>query len=178
MSSNGPVNRAYLALGSNIEPARNLIEAVRQLAGFGRVVVVSRVWESEPVGFADQPNFLNAALLLETPLSARDFHLGAIETIERLLHRVRDSNNKNAPRTIDVDLALFNREILRIDHRRIPDPDILTRPFVAIPLAELDPGYVHPEDGRTLQKIAEGFVGSTPSLKLRRDIRLDGGYPL
>ena len=106
------VNRAYLSLGSNIEPETHLPSAVRKLAAYGRVAAVSRVWETAPVGFSDQPNYLNAAVLLETTLSAREICLEAIPQIERDLHRIRNPENKNAPRTIDVDLVLFNREIL------------------------------------------------------------------
>jgi 2-amino-4-hydroxy-6-hydroxymethyldihydropteridine diphosphokinase len=78
-------NRAYLALGSNVCPEENLPAAVTALAEYGRVVAVSRVWESAPVGFAEQPNFLNAALLLETLLTAKELCLQAIPGVEQLL---------------------------------------------------------------------------------------------
>jgi len=165
-------NRAYLTLGSNIAPAENLPAAVRELATFGTICGISRVWETIPVGFADQPNFLNAALLLETPLSARDLRLHAITEIEQTLNRVRDPHNRNAPRTIDIDIALFNRDVLTIEHRRIPDPDLLERPFLAIPLAELDPDYVHPQAGLTLARIATRFEAGTDEMRLRDDILL------
>lgn len=165
-------NRAYLTLGSNIAPAENLAAAVRHLATFGTIREISRVWETIPVGFVDQPNFLNTALLLETPLSARDLRLHAITEIEQALHRVRDPCNRNAPRTIDIDIALFNRDVLTIEHRQIPDPDLLERPFLAIPLAELDPDYVHPQTGLTLARIAARFETGTAAMRLRDDILL------
>jgi 2-amino-4-hydroxy-6-hydroxymethyldihydropteridine diphosphokinase len=166
------MNRAYLSLGSNIEPERNLPAAVRALGGCGRVLRVSSVWETPPVGYADQPNFLNAAVLLDTPLSAEQLCRGPLAEIERALGRVRDPANSNAPRTIDIDLALFNRDVLRVDHRRIPDPDLLTRAFVAVPLAELDPGYVHPEVEQTLATIAAGFAQERSTLIRRSDVVL------
>jgi len=168
----GSAHRAFLALGSNIAPEENLPAAVRLLAAFGTVRKVSSVWETLPVGFTDQPNFLNAALLLETDLSARDLWLDAIRKIEQSLHRVRDRHNRNAPRTIDIDIALFNRNVLTIEHRRIPDPDLLERPFLAIPLAELDPDYVHPQTGQTLSGIAARFPIDTSTMRLRDDVPL------
>ncbi len=155
-ASSGLLNRAYLSLGSNIAPERNLQAAVRRLADFGRILAVSTVWESRPVGFADQPDYLNAALLLETPLSAQELRERAITAVEAELGRVR-TENRNAPRTIDIDIMLFNRDVLRVGSRRIPDPEVLERPFVAIPLAEIAPDYVHPETGETLAAIAARF---------------------
>lgn len=165
-------NRAFLALGSNIDPETNLGEAVRMLCRYGRVTAVSRVWETLPDGYADQPNILNAAVLLETGLTAHQLRLEAIADIEQSLHRVRDPNNRNAPRTIDIDISLFNDEILQIEHRRIPDPAILDKSFVAIPLADLDPHHVHPIDGRTLQDIVDGFSRAAADMQLRPDIVL------
>jgi len=147
------VNLAYLSLGSNVEPEHNLPAAVARLARFGHVRAVSTVWESAPVGLVDQPNFLNAAVLLETEFSAQALREQAIAEIEAALGRVR-TENKNAPRTIDIDIMLFNRDVLQVGRRHIPDPEILERPFVAIPLAEIAPDYIHPETGQTLQQIA------------------------
>ena len=170
--SDDTLHRAYLALGSNIEPEHNLPAVVRELSRYGRVLGVSRVWETEPLGFSNQPNFLNAALLLETSLTAGQLRQSAIPDIERVLNRQRDPENPNGPRTIDVDIALFDCEIIVIGSRRIPDPDILERAFVAVPLAELDPGYVHPENGRTLAEIAGGFAQAQSSMIVRPDVQL------
>jgi 2-amino-4-hydroxy-6-hydroxymethyldihydropteridine diphosphokinase len=173
-------NRAYLSLGSNIEPEQNLPAAVRELAAFGRVLAVSSVWESAPFendGATDRTehppgkNFLNAAVLLETELSAARIYDEAIPGIEQQLGRVRDPHDKNAPRTIDVDLSLFNRDAFELGGHRIPDPDIAKRPFVAVPLAELDRDYVHPTLGRTLADIAASWT-THPGLRPRPDVRL------
>jgi 2-amino-4-hydroxy-6-hydroxymethyldihydropteridine diphosphokinase len=173
--SNARLNRAYLSLGSNIEPARNLPAAVRELCAFGRVGAVSRVWESAPFGtqVSESPaaNYLNGAVLLETELSARAICADAVPQIEKRLGRVRDPRDKNAPRTIDIDLSLFNDEVLTIGHRVIPDPDIEKRVFVAVPLAELDPEYVLPTGRRSLATIA-AELSATMQLCLRRDVRL------
>lgn len=169
------LNRAYLALGSNIQPEKNLVSAVRLLAKHGRILRVSSVWESAPVGFAEQPNFLNAAMLLETPHSVESLWRDVIPEIENSLGRVRDPQNKNAPRTIDVDVALFNSDVLQTEGRRIPDPQILERPFLAVSLAELDPDYVHPETQTFLAVIAEGLRVDDSSILRREDVVLPIG---
>jgi 2-amino-4-hydroxy-6-hydroxymethyldihydropteridine diphosphokinase len=152
-----PVNRAYLSLGSNIEAERNLPNAVGELARYGRILAASRVWESPALGShsANAANFLNAAVLLQTDLSAEAVCDVVVSMIEQRLGRVRDPNDKNASRTIDVDLSLFNEEIRTIGHHTIPDPEILARGFVAVPLAEVDPEYVHPVVKRRLKEIAD-----------------------
>jgi len=111
-----PLNQAFLSLGSNIEPERNLPAAVMELSRHGRVRRVSSVWETVPLGFSGQPNFLNAALWLETPLPARELREIVIAGIEAQLGRVR-TENRSAPRTIDIDIMLFNRESLRVGRR-------------------------------------------------------------
>lgn len=165
-------NLAYLSLGSNIDPERNLPAAVGLLGRYGRVLAVSAVYESLAEGWADQPNFLNAAALFSTPLSAEKLRAGPIAEIEAALGRVRTAN-KNAPRTIDIDIMLFNRDILELGPRHIPSPEILERPFVAVPLAELAPDYVHPETGETLATIAARF--SHAALRPRPDVAFDAG---
>ena len=163
-------NDVYLLLGSNIEPERNLPAAVGMLADFGTVQRVSRVWESAPVDGSDQANYLNAAVLLQTPLNPYGIRSCVVDAIEQRLGRRRDPADRYAARTIDIDLALFNSDVLVFDGRRIPDPDILTRPFVAVPLAELSPEYVHPVTERTLSEIAATFEPS--GLIARDDVRL------
>ncbi len=162
-------NLAYLSLGSNVEPERNLATAVDWLGRWGRVQAVSTVWESAPVGLVDQPNFLNAAVLLETGLSAQALRQEAITSIEMALGRVRTAN-KNAPRPIDIDIMLFNQDVLQVGQRHIPDPEVLERPFVAIPLAEIAPDYVHPEIGQTLRQIAGRFDPAAAGMRRRDDV--------
>jgi 2-amino-4-hydroxy-6-hydroxymethyldihydropteridine diphosphokinase len=162
-------NRAFVAIGSNIEPERNLKAAVRLLASRCRLLALSPVYETTPVGRTDQPDFLNAAALIETELGAEELKVLVLQDIERTLGRVR-SADKNAPRTIDLDITLFNDEVLDVGDRHIPDRDLLRYPHVAVPMADLAPRYVHPESGQTLQEIAERMqrVGLVP----RPDIEL------
>lgn len=165
-------HRVFITLGSNIEPARHLVEAVRRLRRHVTVIRCSSVWESAPVGFLDQPPFCNAAVLIETDLNAQSLKAEVLRRIEDELGRIRDPHNKNAPRTIDLDIALFNQEQIELDGSRIPDPEIPRRPFLAIPLAELDPDYRHPVERRTLSQIAVSITGDG-DLRPRPDIVLD-----
>lgn len=151
----GANHRAFIALGSNIDPERHLPLALQSLYRLGRVLSVSAVYESPPVDGSDQPNYLNAAALLQTNLSAEALCRELLPAVEDALGRQRDPFNRNAARTIDLDLALYDDAILTIDHRRIPDPDIAERAFLIIPLAELDEAYCHPTSGLSLGQLAQ-----------------------
>jgi 2-amino-4-hydroxy-6-hydroxymethyldihydropteridine diphosphokinase len=148
------MSRVLLSLGSNINSEHNLQEAVRRLASRCRVLAVSPVYETEPVGTPDQPNFLNAAALIETDLSPAELKVRVLQSIEQELGRVRTAD-KNAPRTIDVDLALVGDQLLDVGARHVPNPDITRYPHVAVPLADLAPRQRHPESGETLFQIAQ-----------------------
>jgi 2-amino-4-hydroxy-6-hydroxymethyldihydropteridine diphosphokinase len=162
-------NTAYLFLGSNIEPEKNMVAAIKLLAEMTRLVTVSPVWESKPIGFTNQPNFLNAAAIVETNLDAEQLVESVAHTIEKRLGRRRQLN-KNAPRTIDIDLILFNHQIFESNYHHIPSPELLGRPFVAIPLAAIAPNVRHPETGQTLQDIAESFDVAPDDIQLRPNI--------
>jgi 2-amino-4-hydroxy-6-hydroxymethyldihydropteridine diphosphokinase len=163
-------NLAYLSLGSNIDPEFHLPAAVRLLSERGAVRRLSRAWQSVPYGFAEQPDFVNAAVLLETPLDAERILTELIPEVERYLDRQRDPTNKNGPRTIDIDLSLYNHEVTELAGKWIPDPSILERLFVARPLADIDPFFRHPRTGETLAAIAARLAGREPPLTLRADI--------
>ena len=169
------INIAFLALGSNIEPEVNLVRAVGLLREYGAITARPSVYQTAPQGFTDQPDFLNMAVQLETALSIDAVKTDAIARIERELKRVRDPNNKNAPRTIDLDIALWNDDIRDYGEKpwHVPDANVLRFAHVALPLAEIAPGYVHPESGDTLQSIAARF--DTSGYKIRTDIDFDSG---
>jgi 2-amino-4-hydroxy-6-hydroxymethyldihydropteridine diphosphokinase len=164
-----PPQRVLITLGANLNAEHNLREAVRRLAARVRLLAVSPVYETPPVGRTDQPNFLNAAALLETNLTAADLKAQVLGAIEQELGRVRTAD-KNAPRPIDLDIAFFGDQILDLGSRHIPDPDILKHPHLARPLADLAPQMRHPETGETLAEIARRLPsgGLTP----RPDISL------
>lgn len=167
------MHRVFLSLGSNIKPEDNLRACLQLLREKCTVLAVSPVYETAPVGYTKQANFLNAAVLLETPLTPEQFRLAVIVPIEQALKRVRDPHNKNAPRTIDLDIALWDEESFDFGEKpwHVPDPDVTRFAHVARPLADLAPEAVHPEDGRTLAEIAAALP--TEGLWLREDITLD-----
>jgi len=148
----GPARRAYITLGANIEPRHNLTRAVQMIADRCRVWAVSPLYETAPVGNPDQPTFLNAAIGVDTKLSwaaLKQLLLG----IEAALGRVR-SADKNAPRPVDLDIAIIDSCRGEMDGHRLPDPAILRYAHVALPLADIAPALRHPETGESLAKIA------------------------
>lgn len=147
----------FVTLGSNLSPELNLRAAVRMLAARTAVLDVSPVYETAPVGTQPQPRYLNAAVRLATPLEAEALKTQVLLPIEDALHRIRTAD-KFAPRTIDLDIALFDNAVLTVGERPIPDPDILRYAHIAVPLADLAPDYRHPITGQTLREI----VGALP----------------
>jgi 2-amino-4-hydroxy-6-hydroxymethyldihydropteridine diphosphokinase len=149
------VHEVYITVGSNIAPEQNLRACLELLSATYQVVSISPVYETAPVGSTEQAPFLNAAVNIQTdqdPASVKTTLL----RIETTLGRVRDPGNKNAPRTIDLDIALWDDAILTYGSKpwRAPDPDILRFIHLARPLADLAPTYPHPETGETLESIA------------------------
>ena len=165
-------NRVFICLGSNIEAETNLPAAVRLLGRYGRISAASSVYETLPVGFTDQANFLNAAVLLETERRLDEVLGEVVPAIERSLGRTRDPANPNGPRTIDLDVALFTDVVCRTERHELPDPDIGKYPFVAIPLAEIEPGYTLPTTGETLAAVAGRFGIAAGDMRPRPDVRL------
>jgi 2-amino-4-hydroxy-6-hydroxymethyldihydropteridine diphosphokinase len=149
----------YVSLGSNIEPEKNLAAAIQLLRERCVVLALSSAYRTPPMGFTEQADFLNMAVKLTTPLSPLDFKSSVLAPIEQRLGRVRDPLNKNAPRTIDLDISLWDDAVLDYGEKlwHIPEPDILRFAHVAVPLAEIAPDYVHPETGETLKHIAARF---------------------
>jgi 2-amino-4-hydroxy-6-hydroxymethyldihydropteridine diphosphokinase len=134
----------YLDLGSNVEADSNLPRAVNLLREAGIVDFVSSVWETESVGY-DGPNFLNACVLMRSPLSPAEFKEQIIRPIESKMGRVR-GKDKNAPRPIDIDIVLFDETM--------HNAQTWEHAFVIVPLAELLPNFRHPTRGEILSQVA------------------------
>jgi 2-amino-4-hydroxy-6-hydroxymethyldihydropteridine diphosphokinase len=170
------VERAFLSLGSNIEPERNLPRATAELTRLGSVLAVSTVYRNPAVGPTPQPDFLNAAVLLETALSPAELR-DELRRLEAQLGR-RRGPDKYAPRTIDIDLVLSGSRVLIEPDFALPDPGLLVQAHVSIPLAELDPDFRHPVTGERLAAIAERLRPAavlTAEPGITREVRLAAG---
>jgi len=142
------VTRAYVGLGSNVgDRERMLWSAIHMLAFNPEVDVaaVSTFRETAPVGYLDQPDFVNAAVAIDTELSPRAL-LDLLLSIELELGRTREGP-RFGPRTIDLDLLLYGDETIDETGLTVPHPRLHERRFVLEPLAELDPGLTVPEMG-------------------------------
>jgi 2-amino-4-hydroxy-6-hydroxymethyldihydropteridine diphosphokinase len=142
------VTRAYVGLGANLgDRERTLREAVAALdAEDGiEVLAVSTFRETEPVGVGEQPFFLNGAAALKTTLGAREL-LDRLLAVEQRFGRVRVPG-EHGPRTLDLDLLLYDEERIEEPGLTLPHPRLHERRFVLEPLAELDPGLLVPGRG-------------------------------
>jgi 2-amino-4-hydroxy-6-hydroxymethyldihydropteridine diphosphokinase len=139
MSSNPPFrgNRAYIGLGSNLGDSLAVLRsATSRLAGLGAVLAASPVYETDPVGYEDQPAFLNAVVLLDTTLEPAAL-LDGLLAIEAEFHRERTV--RWGPRTLDLDLIWYEGETRNDERLTLPHPRAHEREFVLRPLADLDP---------------------------------------
>jgi len=156
---------AAIALGSNLESgfgdrAANLREAVERVRGLGEVKAVSSMYDTEPVGYRDQPRFLNAALLLETELPPLELMRGLLG-VEQAMGRERSDVVLKGPRVIDLDLLLYGQVVMATAELSLPHPAMQERRFVLEPLAEIAPGMVHPVLGLTVgEMLARVGIGT------------------
>ena len=137
-------HQVYLNLGSNIQPEINLVKAVELLHEYGEVKKVSNAWESEAVGM-DGPNYLNACVLFLAPYMLIELKDKVIRPIESQLGRLRQEN-KYAPRTIDIDIILFDEIPFNLK--------VWGFAFVIIPLEEIHSDYKNPTTNETVSQTA------------------------
>lgn len=149
-------NIAFVSIGSNIQPAENIAAALYRLRRYTTVLDASPVYRSAPKGYLAQQPFLNMAVSVHTRRAPAQFKAAVLDRIETELNRVRDPENKNAPRTIDLDISLWNEEVFEYGGKPwiIPDEDIARFAHVAVPLADLAPDYRHPALDKPLREIA------------------------
>ena len=159
-----PEHQVCLLLGSNIQPEKNLRLGIDLLRKEVQIVQVSSVWETPSVGFAG-PDFLNLALLISTPLDAGELKEKVLRPIEAQQGRVRGAD-KNAPRTIDLDIILFDGQLL--------DPSLWHFAHLAVPVAEIMPDY-RSDQGEILSQVASRLAETTP-IRLKPGVLAD--HPL
>ncbi len=177
-NGNGAVatHRIYLSMGSNLGDRRgNLAAAIQRLHALMEIEKVSSVYETEPVGYLEQPRFLNIAVAGVTRLSPQEF-LKRAKKIEAALGR--QETVRNGPRPIDIDIIFYDNLTLDSEPLTIPHPRMAERAFVLAPLTEIAPEVVHPARGSTARELLaevpqEGVKKIAPDLtiKLERDIQ-------
>jgi 2-amino-4-hydroxy-6-hydroxymethyldihydropteridine diphosphokinase len=142
---------AYIGLGANLGDRMTTLQtAIQRLQTLGSIERVSSLYETEPVGYLEQPPFLNAVVALDTALAPAEL-VGALLSIERDLGRMRSF--PNAPRTLDLDLLMVDNMILDTPELTLPHPRLHERAFVLVPLVEIAPELVHPGSGKTIPEL-------------------------
>jgi 2-amino-4-hydroxy-6-hydroxymethyldihydropteridine diphosphokinase len=136
------MHQVYLALGANLGNRwENLQQGLNCLGDLGTVEKISCCYETEPIGYLDQPFFLNIACLFSTELDPHTL-LQRIKNIEEQMGRL--VSFRNAPRPIDIDIILFDDIVMDSPELIIPHPRMSERAFVLVPLADIAPEVVHP----------------------------------
>jgi 2-amino-4-hydroxy-6-hydroxymethyldihydropteridine diphosphokinase len=154
------MKKAYLSLGSNTgNREKNLQGAIDRLSSANlHVLRISSVYETEPMERRDQPWFLNLVAEAETSL----FPLQLLQRIQRIeMELGRKRLAAKGPRTIDIDILLYGKSVIRSEHLEVPHPRLAERRFVLEPLAELAPDLHHPETRRTVREMLSATTGQT-----------------
>ena len=156
----------YLSLGSNVGDREAQLRAAQaRLTAVGRVVVASSFYETEPVEFTEQPWFLNFVLALETSNTPQQL-MTAILRIEEEMGRRR--TQKKGPRSIDIDILLFDDIIMDSTNLTIPHPALQQRRFVLEPMAEIAPEVVHPSLKKTIRELRDTLPPGQVVRKLQK----------
>ncbi|MDG6898003.1 7,8-dihydro-6-hydroxymethylpterin-pyrophosphokinase [Actinobacillus delphinicola] len=154
------MHQVYIALGSNLQsPVAQLEKALSTLAELPQVTVkkTSPFYQSSPLGPQDQPDFINAVALLETPLSAVEL-LDILQSIENQQGRIRLRHW--GERTLDLDILLFDNDIIKTPRLTVPHYAMCEREFVIIPLFDIAPALVLPT-GESVGELRKKFINHT-----------------
>ncbi|HET89914.1 MAG TPA: GTP cyclohydrolase I FolE2 [Chloroflexi bacterium] len=164
------IHHIYLGLGANLgDRQANILQALQYIQTRAAITAVSSFYETEPVGYLDQPRFLNVVCAVESDLSPPDL-LRFLKWIEKRMGRT--ASFRNAPRPIDLDILLYDDLVLQSDELAIPHPRMHERAFVLVPLAEIAPEVLHPGLKAPIAELSarvgqEGVKRVDRSLKLR-----------
>ena len=160
---------AFIGIGSNMgDKVRRCEEAISETLKVDRhkLLAKSSFFKTQPMGYTGQDWFVNGVIKIETELGALDL-LNSLKTIER--HLGREETFRWGPRTIDLDLLLFDGTSIETPELQIPHPRIQERQFVLVPLAEIDPNLLHPVLKKTVQELLEDLKENQGVERLRDD---------
>ncbi len=149
---------AFISIGSNIEPEKNMLETLRLLSKHVAISRISTVYLTEPLLHKSQPKYYNCVIEIETDIEPSALKL-VLKAIERQLGR-RRTKDKYASRTIDLDLVIYGKLHLSTKNLTLPDPEIERRPFLIVPLNDLDPDLILPGMNKSVAEIAAKFTDS------------------
>jgi len=147
---------AFISMGSNISPERNIVEALKLLANHVKILKISTVYLTEPLKGKSQPKYYNCVVKIETGIDPHDLKFDVLRSIEKKLGRKR-TEDKYASRTMDLDLIAYGDLCLSTKELVIPDPEIQKRAFLAVPLREIEPGMQLPCWDKLIEEIADSF---------------------
>lgn len=170
------MHTVYLALGSNLGDRRgNLAAALQRLREVMEITTISSIYETEPVGYLDQPRFLNIVCCGKTTLPTREL-LKYAKNVEAAIGR--QPSFRNGPRPIDIDIIFYDNLHITQDDLTIPHPRMSERAFVLVPLAEIAPNAIDPVSGQTVQQLLDKVsqdgvskLASSLRISLDRDIQ-------
>ena len=146
------MSQVALSLGANLDqPVGKIEHAIDQLTELFENVQFSSLYSTEPIGGPDQPDYVNAAMLVETTLFPRQLLL-LLNGIEQQFGRVRNGE-RNQPRTLDIDIILYDQRRQDDDVLTLPHPRFRDRRFVLEPLAEIAPEMIDPVTQKTIQQL-------------------------
>ena len=171
--------RAFIAVGSNISPEENVRAALLALARHEQIIAVSTIYRTKPEGRPDQPDFYNCVVEIKTEKTPEVLKYQVLRRIEAGLGRQRTSD-KFAPRTIDLDLMLYDNLVLDTDRIVLPDPEIASRPFLAAGLSELAPDLKLPGTASQVAELAACLPRDNMhpledyTAQIRRDMHFSG----
>jgi dihydroneopterin aldolase/2-amino-4-hydroxy-6-hydroxymethyldihydropteridine diphosphokinase len=163
---------SFVAVGSNIEPERNIARALQMLQRSVTVEATSTFYRTAALGRPEQDDFLNGVWQVRSGRGALELKRDILREVERRLGRVRDED-RYAARPIDLDLILHGEAVVDEPGLRIPDPEITVRAFIAVPLLELRPGLVVPGNREPLSSIpaARRHEGLQPLAEFTNQLR-------
>jgi GTP cyclohydrolase-4 len=162
-------HRVYLGLGANLgDRQASILQALQYVQARASIEAVSSFYETEPVGYLDQPRFLNVCCAMETDLPPRDL-LRFLKWIEKRMGRM--TSFRNAPRPIDMDILFYDDLVLEDPDLQIPHPRMRERAFVLVPLAEIAPSLEHPALHETVEQLL-GKVDRSGVKRVERSLRL------